>query len=287
MKGELAKPSSKGVGDINFILSNLNLSTMPCPPEEDSVKRWVNYSFNLSLIYIPNSCPFNKGMNLNSERGNSLNSQEVLPQLVVTFLFWTSCLIIKIIRQTVLEFLCCNNNGSCLCPRFQRKNYYIFGVSQEIKVSFLFVLRSQTTHKFLLMEEFPVGTTLFSYLTELRRQTMQLEGTLKQEISTDFWGQKRGYGLRSRIQLIQTRLSNRDPIVLQNVEHWGPGRSLPGKWTHWCVQRVTCHDSSGVLGSSIYSCTSRLGSNVALHLVGSCLQPCSKNVTGIVLSWDL
>lgn len=58
------------------------------------------------------------------------------------------------------------------------------------------------------MEEFPVGTTLFSYLTELRRQTMQLEGTLSQEISTDFWGQKREYGLRSRIQLIQTRLSN-------------------------------------------------------------------------------
>lgn len=69
------------------------------------------------------------------------------------------------------------------------------------------------------MEEFPVGTTLFSYLTELRRQTMQLEGTLRQEISTDFWGQKRGYGLRSRTQLIKTGWSNRDPKVLQNVEH--------------------------------------------------------------------
>lgn len=251
MKGELAKPSSKGMGDINFILSKLSLSTMLCPPEEDSVKRWVNYSFNLSLIYILNSRPFNKGMNLNSEHGKSLNSQEVLPQLLVTFLFWTSCLSIKIIRQTVLKFLCCINNGSCLCHRFQRQNYYIFGVSQQIKVSFLFVLRSQTTHKFLLMEEFPVGTTWFSYLTEPERQTMQLEGTLSQEISTDFWGQKRGYKLRSRTQLIQTRLSNRSPIVLLNFGHWGPGRSLPGRWTHRCVQRVTCHDSSGALGSSI------------------------------------
>lgn len=81
----IGKAHSKGVGDINFILSNLNLSTMPCPPEEDSVKRWVNYSFNLSLIYIPNSCPFNKGMNLNSEHGNSLNSQEVFASISCYF----------------------------------------------------------------------------------------------------------------------------------------------------------------------------------------------------------
>lgn len=172
MKRELPKPSSKGVGDINFVLSHWNLPTMPCPPKEPSVRRWVKYVFYLSLIYILNSCPFNKDVNLNSECGNSLNSLEVLPQLVATSLFWTSCLIIKIIRQIVLKFLCCINNGSCLCPRSQGQNHYIFGVSQGIKVSLLFMLSSQTTHKFLLMEEFPVGTTLFSYLTELKRTTM-------------------------------------------------------------------------------------------------------------------
>lgn len=133
MKGELAKPSSKGMGDINFILSNLSLSTVPCPPEKDSVKRWVNYSFNLSLIYILNSsCPFSKGVNLNSECGNSLNSQEVWPQLVVTLLFWTSCRIIKIIRQTVWKFLCCINNGSCLCPKFQKLNLWCFPRDKSI-----------------------------------------------------------------------------------------------------------------------------------------------------------
>jgi hypothetical protein len=39
MKRELPKPSSQGVGDINYILNNLNLSTMPCPPEGTSEKR--------------------------------------------------------------------------------------------------------------------------------------------------------------------------------------------------------------------------------------------------------
>lgn len=57
MKGELPKPSSKGVGDINFILSNLNLSTRPCPLEKALVKRGVKSRVSFITHLYPEQLP--------------------------------------------------------------------------------------------------------------------------------------------------------------------------------------------------------------------------------------
>lgn len=106
--------------------------------------------FHLSLIYILNSYPFNKDMNLNSECGNSLNSLDggfasisrcfpILNQLSYNKK-------ISYGRQFPNSSVVYIKNVSCLCHRSQGQNYYTFGISLGIKLSLLFILRSQTTH---------------------------------------------------------------------------------------------------------------------------------------------
>lgn len=107
MKRELPKPSRQGTSDINLILSNLNLSAMPCPPEQAWMRNGELAVFHSWFFPTLSRCPSNK-------RWTCTLVMEILPRQalffflplsVAAFLFWASYLLVKFLSQIGFEFL--------------------------------------------------------------------------------------------------------------------------------------------------------------------------------------